>query len=65
MIQKIITRQRFEYVEDRDGLERYGYRETEVRAFGTTSQGQAQRIGRWILLTNQLETEMLTFQGGH
>ena len=53
---------KIEYVEDRDGLERYGYRETEVRAFGTTSQGQAQRIGRWILLTNQLETEMLTFK---
>jgi predicted phage tail protein len=43
-------------------LERYGYRETEVRAFGTTSQGQAQRIGRWLLLTNQLETETLTFR---
>jgi predicted phage tail protein len=53
---------KIEYVEDRDGLERYGYHETEVRAFGTTSQGQAQRIGRWILLTNQLETEMLTFK---
>jgi predicted phage tail protein len=53
---------KIEYVEDRDGLERYGYHETEVRAFGTTSQGQAQRIGRWILLTNQLETEMVTFK---
>jgi predicted phage tail protein len=53
---------KIEYVEDRDGLERYGYHETEVRAFGTTSQGQAQRIGRWILLTNQLEVEMVTFK---
>jgi predicted phage tail protein len=53
---------KIEYVEDREGLERYGYHETEVRAFGTTSQGQAQRIGRWILLTNQLETEMVTFK---
>jgi predicted phage tail protein len=53
---------KIEYVEDREGLERYGYHETEVRAFGTTSQGQAQRIGRWILLTNQLETEMVTFR---
>lgn len=53
---------KIEYVEDRDGLARYGYHETEVRAFGTTSQGQAQRIGRWILLTNQLETEMVTFR---
>jgi len=53
---------KIEYVEDREGLERYGYHETEVRAFGTTSQGQAQRIGRWILLTDQLETEMVTFK---
>jgi predicted phage tail protein len=51
-----------EYVEDRVGIDRYGYRETEVRAFGTTSQGQAQRIGRWVLLSDQLETETVTFK---
>lgn len=53
---------KIEYVEDRDGLERYGYHETEIRAFGTTSQGQAQRIGRWALLSDQLETEIVTFK---
>jgi predicted phage tail protein len=51
-----------EYVEDREGIERYGYREVEVRAFGTTSQGQAQRVGRWLLLTDQLEYETVTFK---
>lgn len=51
-----------EYIEDRAGLERYGYHETEIRAFGTTSQGQAQRVGRWALLTDQLETETVTFK---
>jgi predicted phage tail protein len=51
-----------EYVEDRDGIERYGYQEVEIRAFGTTSQGQAQRIGRWTLLSDQLETEVVTFK---
>jgi len=51
-----------EYVEDREGIDRYGYREVEVRAFGTTSQGQAQRIGRWTLLSDQLETEVVTFK---
>jgi len=51
-----------EYVEDADGIDRYGYHETEIRAFGTTSQGQAQRIGKWALLTNQLETETVTFK---
>ena len=53
---------KIEYVEDRQGIDRYGYRETEIRAFGTTSQGQAQRIGRWALLTDQLETEIVTFK---
>lgn len=51
-----------EYVEDRGGLDRYGYRETTIRALGTTSQGQAQRIGRWTLLSDQLETEVVTFK---
>ena len=55
---------KIEYVEDAPGIARYGYQETEVRAFGTTSQGQAQRVGRWILITNQLETETITFKTG-
>jgi len=55
---------KIEYVEDAPGIDRYGYHETEIRAFGTTSQGQAQRIGRWTLLTDQLETETITFKTG-
>lgn len=51
-----------EYVEDREGLDRYGYHEIELRAFGCTSQGQAQRLGKWTLLSNQLETETVTFK---
>jgi len=55
-------RGKIEYVEDRAGVERYGYRELEVRAMGCTSQGQAQRVGRWALLTNMNETETVTFK---
>jgi predicted phage tail protein len=55
-------KEKIEYVEDRDGLERYGYNELQIRAIGTTSQGQAQRIGRWALLTDQLETEVVSFK---
>ena len=55
-------RGKIEYVEDRAGIERYGYRELEVRAMGCTSQGQAQRVGRWALLTNMNETETVTFK---
>ncbi|MFJ3316109.1 host specificity protein J [Herbaspirillum huttiense] len=53
-----------EYVEDSIGIERYGYRPLELTAFGCTSQGQAQRAGRWALATSRLETETITFQVG-
>jgi len=55
-------RTKLEYVEDRQALDLYGYRELEVRAFGCTSQGQAQRIGRWALVTNLTEKETVTFR---
>ncbi|AEX56006.1 tail protein [Synechococcus phage S-CBS4] len=55
-------RGKIEYVEDRDGIDRYGYRELEVRGLGCTSQSQAQRIGRWSLVTNLNETETVTFK---
>jgi predicted phage tail protein len=53
-----------EYVENRQGIERYGYREVDVRGFGCTSQGQAQRIGQWTLLSDLNETETVTFKTG-
>jgi predicted phage tail protein len=55
---------KIEYVEDRDGIKRYGYREIDVRGFGCTSQAQAQRLGAWTLLTNLYETETVTFRVG-
>ncbi|GLO52464.1 bacteriophage protein [Pseudomonas putida] len=56
--------QRVEYVQDRTALVRYGVRETEVTAFGCVSQGQAQRAGKYILLTNRLETGTISFSVG-
>ena len=55
-------RTKLEYVEDRAAIKVYGYRELEVRAFGCTSQGQAQRMGRWALVTNLTEKETVTFR---
>lgn len=55
-------RTKLEYVEDRQAIDVYGYRELEVRALGCTSQGQAQRIGRWALVTNLTEKETVTFR---
>ncbi|CAG9184318.1 host specificity protein J [Cupriavidus respiraculi] len=57
-------RAKVEYVPDEEGMGRYGVQETEVIAFGCTSQGQAHRAGQWILLTSRLETETVTFQVG-
>ncbi|WP_048769197.1 TipJ family phage tail tip protein [Oligella urethralis] len=57
-------RQKYEYVEDRKAMLRYGYVPTEFNAFGCTSQGQAQRAGRWALLTSNLETQVVTFTVG-
>ncbi len=57
-------RQKVQYVDDADGIARYGVQQTEITATGCTSQAQAQRIGKWALLTNRLETESVTFSVG-
>ncbi len=57
-------RAKVEYVEDRDGIARYGVVQTELTAFGCTSQGQAQRLGKWTLLTSRLETSAVSFTVG-
>lgn len=57
-------RQRVEYAEDEDGIKKYGINQTEVLAFGCTSRGQAHRLGKWILYTERLETEIVSFKAG-
>lgn len=58
-------RQKVEYVEDQDLLALYGrVQKVELTATGCTSRGQAQRNGRWALLTNNLENEIVSFAGG-
>ncbi len=57
-------RQHQEYVEDQTALARYGIQQASLTAFGCTSQGQAQRMGRWAILTSQYETETVSFSVG-
>lgn len=57
-------RQKVEYVENREGIARYGIKQLEVTAFGCTSRGQANRVGKWLLLTSNLETRGVTFSVG-
>jgi len=56
--------QKVEYVPNTKAIARYGIRETEITAFGCVSQGQAQRLGHYTLLTNQLETGTIQFSVG-
>lgn len=53
-----------EYVEDPDGITRYGVRSVQIMAVGTTTRGQAYRLGKWMLLSERLDTDQLTFQTG-
>ena len=53
-----------EYVEDADGIVKYGILEKELVAFGCASRSQAKRLGKWFLFTSQYETETVSFSGG-
>lgn len=56
--------QKVEYVEDAEAIARYGIIETQIVAFGCTSRGQASRVGKWLLYTEQNQTETVSFKTG-
>ena len=51
----------FERVEDADAVRVYGVNHKEIRSIGCYSQGQAQRLGRWILETERYLTQTVSF----
>lgn len=51
-----------EYVSDDQMIDRYGYNETTLEAFGCTSRGQAFRAGKWLLETAKRETKKVIFK---
>lgn len=57
-------RQKVEYVEDAAAIARYGIVQTDVTAIGCTSRGQANRVGRWLLYSEQSESEIVAFKTG-
>ena len=59
-----LYRQKVEYVEDAEGIARYGVVTTEVAAFGCSSRGQAHRLGRWLLFTERMQSEIVSFKTG-
>ncbi len=50
-----------ELVEDPESIELFGWREVQLTAFGCTSRGQANRLGRWILYSERKETETIRY----
>jgi len=56
--------QRVEYVSDEAAIAKYGIVEVRMAAFGCTSRGQANRLGRWLLYSEQQETSTCTFTVG-
>ena len=54
----------FEYVEDHDAVAKYGIINKDIKAVGCYSQGQAHRIGKWTLLSEQNLTETVQFAVG-
>lgn len=53
-----------ESIEDVEAIERYGYNQKRVRAVGCTNRKQARRFGRYILGSNLLNTETVSFKVG-
>jgi len=53
-----------EYVENSAGLREYGYKQKDIVAIGVTSRGQAHRLAKWMLSTNQTETDTVQFSTG-
>ena len=54
----------YENVEDAEAVAKYGIKHKELRALGCYSQGQAHRVAKWILLSEQTLTETVTFSVG-
>lgn len=51
-----------ETVEDHESIITYGYRPTEILAFGCTSRGQARRAGLYTILSEKLDRYTVTFK---
>ncbi len=54
-----------EFIQDDDLIQRFGgVNVKKVTAFGCTSRGQAHKVGKWILQTEKLEKDSVTFSTG-
>ena len=54
----------YEYVELSEAVAKYGIINKQIQAIGCYSQGQAQRLGKWLLLSESILTETVSFAVG-
>lgn len=54
----------YEIVKNDMAIAKRGIKTLDLSAFGCTSQGQAQRAGRWTLMAESLETRQVSFSVG-
>lgn len=52
------------YEEDASAMQKFGFIDQEIMGFGLTSESQARRLAKWVLLTAQLEKETVRFTAG-
>lgn len=57
-------KQSVEYVADEAAIAQQGIQQTEVVAFGCTSRGQAHRVGKWLIDSEQTQTDVVSFKTG-
>ena len=57
-------RTKYEYVQDDALVAKFGIRSTTLANIGCCSQGQAHRAAKWALLSNQYDTNTITFGVG-
>ena len=51
-----------EYIEDEEGIRKYGLVGKILNGIGCTSKSQAKRMGKYVLFSNKMETEIVTFR---
>ena len=54
----------FVVIENNELVQKYGFQTREVIAFGCTSKNQAQRMGKWMMASEETEGETVTFSVG-
>ena len=54
----------FVVIENNELVQKYGFQVREIVAFGCTSKNQAQRMGKWVMASEEIEGETVTFSVG-